>query len=68
MSHLKLSKHVPYRRHAKAWLVQLAIGTKKNVAEVIKYFPFEMSELQTQATLNILPLGSYDVLLKAWIG
>jgi hypothetical protein len=51
------------KKHAKAWLVQLAIGTKRKVAEVIEDCPFEMSGLHTQATLNILPLGSYDVLL-----
>jgi len=33
------------------------------VEEVIEDFPFEMSRLYTQETLNILPLGSYGVLL-----
>jgi hypothetical protein len=51
------------KKHAKAWLVQLATWTKRKVAEVIEACPFEMSGLHTQATLNILPLGSYDVLL-----
>jgi hypothetical protein len=30
---------------------------------VIEACPFEMSGLHTQVTLNILPLGSYDVLI-----
>jgi hypothetical protein len=51
------------KKHAKAWLVQLATGTKRKVAEVIEACPFEMSGLHTQAALNILPLGSYDVLI-----
>jgi hypothetical protein len=51
------------KRHAKAWLVQLATKTKRKVGEVIEKCPFEMSGLHTQETLNILPLGSYDVLL-----
>jgi hypothetical protein len=51
------------KKHAKAWLVQLATWTKRKVAEVIEDCPFEMSGLHTQETLNILPLGSYDVLL-----
>jgi hypothetical protein len=51
------------KKQTKAWLVQLAIGTKRKVARVIEDFQFEMSGLHTQATLNILPLGSYDVFL-----
>jgi len=51
------------KKHAKAWLVQLATRTKRKVVEVIYYCPFEMSGLCTQETLNILPLWSYDVLL-----
>jgi hypothetical protein len=49
-------------RHVKPWLVQLAIGTKRRVAEVIPSCQFIMDGLPTQATLNILPLGSYDLL------
>jgi hypothetical protein len=49
--------------NVKAWLVQLAIRNKRKVAKMIESFPFEMSGLHTQATLNILPLGSYDILL-----
>jgi hypothetical protein len=33
------------------------------VVEVIKDCPFAMSGLHTRETLNIIPLGSYDVLL-----
>jgi hypothetical protein len=44
-------------------LVQLATGTKRKVVEVIEACPIEMNGLQTQEALNILPLGSYDVLL-----
>jgi hypothetical protein len=51
------------KKHARAWLVQLATRTKRKVVEVIEACPIEMNGLQTQATLNILPLGSYDVLL-----
>jgi hypothetical protein len=51
------------KKHARAWLVQLATGTKRKVVEVIEACPIEMNGLQTQEALNILPLGSYDVLL-----
>jgi len=50
-------------KHAKAWLVQLATRTKRKVAEVIENHTFEMSGLNNQEYLNILPLGSYDVLI-----
>jgi hypothetical protein len=55
----KLQPH----KHAKPWLVQLATGTKRKVAEVIPACQFTMGEFPTQATLNILPLGSYDLLI-----
>jgi hypothetical protein len=50
-------------RHVKPWLVQLAIETKRRVAEVIPTCQFIMDGLPTQATLNILSLGSYDMLI-----
>jgi hypothetical protein len=50
-------------RHVKPWLVQLATGTKRKVAEVIPSCQFIMDGLLTQETLNILPLGSYDMLV-----
>ena len=41
-------------KHDKPWLVQLAIGTKWKVSEIVK---------ECEVNLNILPLGSYDVLI-----
>jgi hypothetical protein len=55
----KLQPH----KHAKPWLVQLATSTKRKVAEVIPTCQFTMGEFPTQATLNILPLGLYDLLI-----
>jgi hypothetical protein len=55
----KLQPH----KHTKPWLVQLATDTKRKVAEVIPSCQFTMGELPTQATLNILPLESYDLLI-----
>jgi hypothetical protein len=45
-------------KHVKSWLVQLATGTKRKVTKVIPACQFIMSGLPTQATLNVLPLGS----------
>ena len=50
-------------KHRKSWLVQLATGTKRKVSEVVKKCPLVMNGLVTCVDLNVLPLGSYDVLL-----
>jgi hypothetical protein len=50
-------------KHCKPWLVQLAIDTKRKVMEVIPSCQFTMGEFPTQATLNVLPLGLYDLLI-----
>jgi hypothetical protein len=51
------------RKQTKPWLVQLATGTKRRVAEVIPACQLMLGEFPTQATLNVLPLGSYDMLI-----
>jgi hypothetical protein len=50
-------------KHAKSWLVQIAVGTKRKLIEVIPSCQFIMNGLPTQETLNRLPLGSYDLLI-----
>ena len=50
-------------KHRKFWLVQLATGTKRKVSEVVEKFPLVMNGLVTCVYLNILPLGSNDVLI-----
>jgi hypothetical protein len=50
-------------RHVKLWLVQRASGTKRKVTEVIPACLFIMNGFPTQATLNILPLGYYEMLI-----
>ena len=50
-------------KHSKSWLVQLAIRTKRKVSEVVEKFPLVMNGLVTCVDLNVLPLGSYDVLI-----
>jgi hypothetical protein len=51
------------RKQTKPWLVQLATGTKRKVVEVIPACQLMLGEFPTQATLNVLPLGSYDLLI-----
>ena len=50
-------------KHSKSWLVQLATGTKRKVCEVVEKCPLVMNVLVTCVDLNVLPLGSYDVLI-----
>jgi hypothetical protein len=50
-------------KHVKSWLVQLATGTKRKVTKVMPTCQFIISGFSTQANLNILPLGSYDLLI-----
>ena len=50
-------------KHRKSWLVQLATGTKRKVSEVVEKCPLVMDGLVTYVDLNVLPLGSYDVLI-----
>src|SRR5713226_9348844 len=50
-------------KHRKSWLVQLATRTKRKVSEMVDKCPLVMDGLVTYVDLNVLPLGSYDVLI-----
>eukprot|EP00253_Pinus_taeda_P005263 PITA_05263 len=45
------------------WLVQLATGAKRRVMEKINDCSFTIDGQPVMADLNVLPLGSYDVLI-----
>ena len=49
--------------HAKSWLVQLATGTKKRVHHWVRYCVFDLNGMPTTTHLNVLLLGSYNMLL-----
>jgi hypothetical protein len=51
-------------KHENSWLVKLAIGTKRKFIELVKSCPVDMNGLSTKVELNILPLGSYDCLIR----
>ena len=51
-------------KHKKSWLVQLATGTKRKVSEVVEKCPLFMNGLVTCVDMNVLPLGSYDILIE----
>ena len=51
-------------KHRKSWLVQLATGTKRKFSQFVEKFPLEMNGLVTYVDMNVLPLGSYDILVR----
>jgi predicted aspartyl protease len=50
-------------KHGKSWLVQLATGTKRKVVDFISDFEFSLDGQNIRTNLNILPLGSYDMII-----
>ena len=50
-------------KHRKSWLSQISTGTKIKVSEVVEICPLVMDGLVTYAYLNLLTLGSYDILI-----
>ena len=50
-------------KHRRSWLVQLATRTKEKVSEVVRECPLVMNGQVTYEDLNVLPPGSYDILI-----
>jgi len=50
-------------KHEKPWIVQLAIGKKRKVFDLIKYYMVNMVGMDIKVDLYILPLISYDLLI-----
>ena len=46
-----------------SWLVQLATGAKRKVTCFVKECVVVMDQFETVVNLNVLPLGSYDLLI-----
>ena len=64
---MDLCKLVP-KHFDKSWLVQLATTTKCKVSSLVKKCKLMMNDFITRDDLNILPLGSYDLLIGMdWI-
>jgi hypothetical protein len=57
------SLQLPRSKHGKSWLVQLTIGARRKVNEIVNSCLIDMNGLNTKEYLNILPLGSYDYLI-----
>ena len=50
-------------KNDRSWMVQLDIGTKIKINELVKSCPLGMNGLDSFAYLNIILLGLYDVLI-----
>ena len=50
-------------KHDKPWMVQLSIGTKWKVSEIVKDCEANLNGFPARVNLNILPLGSYHILI-----
>ena len=51
-------------KHAESWLVQLATGTKRKIVNFISDLEFILDGQKIRTNLNILPLISYDMIIK----
>jgi hypothetical protein len=47
----------------KSSLVQLDIGTKRRIHDMVRSCPISLNGVNTSTDLNTIPLGSYDVLI-----
>jgi len=56
--------HLEKCKHERSWTVQLAIGIRKKFSELVRNCSLDLNGLKTVADLNILPLGSYHVLVR----
>jgi hypothetical protein len=57
------SNKIKRLKHTKSWLVQLATGTKRKVSDYISDFDFSLDGQIIRTDLNILRLGSYDMII-----
>jgi hypothetical protein len=55
--------HLEKSKLGKASLVQLATGTKRRIHDMVKSCSISLNGVNTSIDLNIIPLGSYDILI-----
>jgi hypothetical protein len=55
--------HLEKSKLGKASLVQLAIGAKRRIHDMVISCSISLNGLNTSIDLNIIPLGSYDILI-----
>ena len=54
--------------HDKSWLIQLLVGTKRKVCDMVVECPLKLNGIPITAHLNVLLLESYGVLIDMdWV-
>jgi hypothetical protein len=56
--------HLEKIKLGKASLVQLATGTKRRIHDMVRSCSISLNGMNTSIDLNIIPLGSYDILIR----
>jgi hypothetical protein len=56
--------HFPRSKLGKHWMVQLVIGSKNKINDMLKTCTMDMNGLIVRAHLNITPFSSYDCLIS----
>ena len=54
---------LPVEKFESSWLIQLATSAKRKVTCFVKKCAVVMDQFETIVKLNVLPLGSYDILI-----
>ena len=55
--------HLEISKLGKSSMVQLATGTKRRIHDMVKSCSISLNGVNTSADMNIIPLGSYDILI-----
>jgi hypothetical protein len=55
--------HLEKSKLGKSSLVQLATGTKRRIHDMVRSCSISINGVNTSIDLNIIPLGSYDILI-----
>jgi hypothetical protein len=56
--------HLEKSKLGKSSLVQLATGTKRRIHDMVRGCSISLNGMNTNVDLNIIPLGSYDILIR----
>ena len=54
----------PRKNHADLWIAKIAMRVKNQVTNQVVSCPMELGGMSTTVTLNLFPLGSYDILIS----
>jgi hypothetical protein len=56
--------HLEKSKFGKSSLVQLATRTKRRIHDMVRGCSISLNGVNTNVDINIIPLGSYDILIE----